>query len=370
MLDTPKAEIFAGLPYSALQHDEILNTLEALLVSMQHDLQIQLQEQQRDFEARMESLIMEKENVGQRAEPPEPDAKEASAVEPPDSAKRQQPSLTTHIGKTGNDTLKASSTGSHLPDPQQSQNREHPPYVHSYSKPFITRDHSLLGPTSKIKASDLPKFSGGKDEDVETWIEQISAIFDVNRSSTSEIVAFLSVILKDTALRWFTRLGSKGRTRLSTWTLWKEALRQRFLKANYLTEKKRLWKQRDLSPDEDMVDYFDAKVDLQAFVFEEYTPESELILDVLDGLPDHMLPTLKASISPDTTLLEFRRTLLDYEKGLRWDGVNEWGDGASNDNDSFQSEDEGHQSLQRNHDSANEDKENDTDADTDSDSDN
>jgi hypothetical protein len=67
--------------------------------------------------------------------------------------------------------------------------------------------------SSKIKASDLPRFSGGKEEDAEVWIEQSSAIFDVNRSSISEIVAFLPVILKDNALQWFTRLGTKGRAR-------------------------------------------------------------------------------------------------------------------------------------------------------------
>jgi hypothetical protein len=69
-----------------------------------------------------------------------------------------------------------------------------------------------------------------------------------------------------------------------------------------------------------MADYFDAKVDLQAYVFDGHTPESELILDILDGLPDYMLPTLKSSITPDMDLLDFRRILLDYEKGLRWNG--------------------------------------------------
>ncbi|KAJ9114961.1 hypothetical protein QFC20_001336 [Naganishia adeliensis] len=53
---------------------------------------------------------------------------------------------------------------------------------------------------------------------------------------------------------------------------------------------------------EDMADYFDAKVDLQAYVFDSDTPESELILDVLEGLPDYMLPTLKSSITPDMDL--------------------------------------------------------------------
>jgi hypothetical protein len=40
------------------------------------------------------------------------------------------------------------------------------------------------------------------------------------------------------------------------------------LKANYLAEKKRLWKKTNLRPNEDMADYFDAKVDLQAYVFD------------------------------------------------------------------------------------------------------
>ncbi|KAJ9110433.1 hypothetical protein QFC19_001559 [Naganishia cerealis] len=126
------------------------------------------------------------------------------------------------------------------------------------------------------------------------------------------------MVLKDTALKWFTRLGPKGRSQLHTWTHWQDALRQRFLKANYLAEKKRLWKKRELRADEEMADYFDAKVDLQSYVFNEETPDSELILDILDGLPEHMLPSLKTAITPEMDLLKFRRILLDYEKGLRW----------------------------------------------------
>lgn len=87
-------------------------------------------------------------------------------------------------------------------------------------------------------------------------------------------------------------------------------------KANFLAEKKRLWKKRDLCPNEDMADYFDAKVDLQADAFDEDTPESELILDILDGPPKYMLPIFKSSITPDMDLLDSRRILLDYEKGL------------------------------------------------------
>jgi hypothetical protein len=116
-----------------------------------------------------------------------------------------------------------------------------------------------------------------------------------------------------------------------------------------------------------MVDYFDAKVDLQAFVFEEHTPDSELILDLLDGLPSYMLPTLKASISPHTTLLEFRRTLLDYEKGLRWDGSNELNDNPYDPKDGNDAEnDENQGNHQIYDDDVNEDNSNDTDSDNDS----
>lgn len=43
-----------------------------------------------------------------------------------------------------------------------------------------------------------------------------------------------------------------------------------------------------------------------------------MILDILDGLPDYMLPTLKSSITPGMHRLDFRRILLDYEKASRW----------------------------------------------------
>jgi hypothetical protein len=111
-------------------------------------------------------------------------------------------------------------------------------------------------------------------------------------------------------------------------------LRQRFLKATYLAEKKRLWQKRDLRWNEDMANHFDAKVDLRAFVFEEDPPDSQLILDLLDGLPAHMPPTLKASIRPFTTLLDLRRILLNCEKGLRWDVDDERSDDGSNDSES------------------------------------
>jgi hypothetical protein len=295
--------------------------LQAMIAAMQSNLQQQLQKQQQDFESRIETLMIGK---GKNPEAINSSVDKASASTTLNLNNELQDSYIepindADIGIASNDPIEPQPKGSRFPSTHHSQ------YVREPSYPFHThRNANPPAPAhishSRVKASDLPKFKGDKGEDVEVWIEQVSAIFGANRCSDEEIVAFLSVILKDTALKWFTRLGLKGRSPFPTWSDWQDALRQRFLKANYLAEKKRLWKKRDLRSNEDMVDYFDAKVDLQAYVFDETTPESELILDILDGLPEHMLPTLKSSISADTDLLEFRRILLDYEKGLRWNG--------------------------------------------------
>jgi hypothetical protein len=187
-------------------------------------------------------------------------------------------------------------------DPHHSPYLREPSYTHSYSHNQAQPESSRCL-SARIKASVLPKFRGDKEEDVEAWIEQVSAIFGAHGCTESATVAILSVILKHNALEWFTRLGCKGRSRLPTWIHWQEALRQLLLKANYLAEKKMLLKKRDLRTDEDLAEYFDAKVNLQAYVFDDSTPESELILDILNGLPDYMLPTLKSSITSHAGLL-------------------------------------------------------------------
>ncbi|KAJ9096137.1 hypothetical protein QFC20_006513 [Naganishia adeliensis] len=295
-----------------------LESMQALMVQMQKSLQHQVQQQQQqhqqllqqqqlDFQVRMEQLLVGK---GKGVEFPSasvtngPLASLAQAVKTPlasHSSLNQAPEIDENlIGIASNEPLQNS------PELGRPTSR--------------TRHSQYTTSHTKIKASDLPKFGGDKGEDVGVWIGQLSAIFDANNCTNSEIVAFLSVILKDTALKWFTRLGPKGRSQFLTWIHWQEAIRQRFLNANYLAEKKRLWKKRDLRDNVDMANYFYAKVDLQAFVFEEDTPGSKLIFDILDGLPDYMLPTLKSSISPDMDLLDFKRILLEYEKGLRWKG--------------------------------------------------
>lgn len=331
VLDAPNPERMVRLPNSSLRSDNNLDTLQALIVSMQADLQVQRQ-QQRDFKARMESLLIGK---GKAAQPAVADTLDG---EPSTS----QPSAITKESDTPSDAdigiakpLEPPASEHRFPNPHHSQYVREPSYPHSYSHNLAYPRSSPQESHTKIKASDLPKFRGDKGEDVEVWIEQVSAIFEAIRCTKSEIVALLSVILKDNALKWFTRLGVKGRSQLPTWMHWQDALRQRFLKANYFAEKKRLWKKRDLRSNKDLAVYFDAKVDLQAYVFDESTPESELILDILDGLPDHTLPTLKSFITPDMDLLDFRRILLDYEKGLRWNGT--WNSKRGDNNSGFHS---------------------------------
>jgi hypothetical protein len=231
VLATANSEI-GRLSDLSINSDTTFNSLQALIASMQQDLQAQLQKQYRDFEVRIKSLLVGQGKANQSTASDTYEI-ESSTFDPSSTPKGQELAFNANTGKTDDESPEQSLEKQCLSDPHRSPHQEDSPYFQSYSKPFHLQDHSLPRSASKIKASDLPKFSGGKEEDVEIWIEQISAIFDVNRSSTSEIVAFLSVILKDHALRWFTRLGSKGRARLSTWTLWKHTLRQRFLKANY-----------------------------------------------------------------------------------------------------------------------------------------
>jgi hypothetical protein len=258
---------------------------------MHAEFQQQLQAQQRDFEVRIRQLSTKLKRDRDLASPSTPIYASSSHLSGPkktlhtdeEGASQSQPHVDIHHVK------KLASNKSYPGQPSLSPNYAHKDPCHL----------SATVPPARIKASDLPKFNGSKDEDVEIWLAQVSVIFDANKCADTEIVAYLSVTLKDTALKWFTRLGKKGRSRFITWIDWQDGLRQRFLKPNYLADKKRQWKQRELRIDEDISDYFDDKVDLQAFVFDQGTPDSELILDIIDGLPEHMLPTLRVPSNPE-----------------------------------------------------------------------
>lgn len=192
----PRAERTTHLPVmpslTGTNNSSQLDAIQAMMEQMQERLQLQLTQQQQDFQVRMENLFISK---GKGADPLPISSDKASAASPPiDKAITEEKAIEPNFARV-----------------HQSPYVRQPSYPHSYEQnhadPVPT---SHRASTTKIKASDLPKFRGEKGEDVEVWIEQVSAIFEANSCSNAEIVAFLSVILKATALQWFTRLGPKS----------------------------------------------------------------------------------------------------------------------------------------------------------------
>jgi hypothetical protein len=294
-----------------------------LQAQMQSEMQARLQEQQRISQARIISLL------GSQSRSPI-----ASTTAPP--MQRPSPHLMEPIRNVSSpaqllpENARLSST---LRVPELPFNS--PPHSQPPVEPPVQQTHQIITHAAKVKASDLPKYGGLDTEDIEVWIERLSAIFEANRVTDTEIIGHISVTLKDNASLWYTKLGSDVRSSLSTWADWKRVLRQRFQKANYATDKKREWKKRELKSDEKMSAYFDDKVYLQTFVFDSATSDRERIGDLMDGLPKYMVPVLKGSLLPGTDLLEFRRILLDYEDGLRPYGA--WNHKASEENEPVRS---------------------------------
>ncbi|KAJ9110851.1 hypothetical protein QFC19_001360 [Naganishia cerealis] len=258
-----------------ISHSPVAETAIEQLQAFMRQMEIRFAQQQRDTESRIEALLAARSYDAAISQPtlaeqptahPVHRVPAGSPVNPfidipkPEAKNSVAPSELPIAPPPGFESVSPVVQASSL---LQQQIAPHPSSFEKYSAPAAFKSHT------KIKASDLPKFYGNKSADVEVWIEQLSAIFSSNGCTDSEIVALLSMVLKNTALKWFTRLGPKGRSQLHTWTHWQDALRQRFLKANYLAEKKRLWKKRELRADEEMADYFDAKVDLQSYVFNE-----------------------------------------------------------------------------------------------------
>jgi hypothetical protein len=271
-----------------------LDSMHTWMEQMHANFQQQLQAQQSDFEVQIRQLSTnlesDRELLSRLASPSTPVFASSSHLSGPKN--------TMHTDDEGASQSQSHLDIHHLKKPASNKSYPGQPSPSPKYAPRNPYHSSATVPPVRIKASELPKFNGSRDEDVQIWLRQVSAIFDANKCADTEIVAYLSVTLKETALQWFTRLGRKGRSKFINWIDWQDGLRQRFLKPNYLADKERQWKQRELRIDEDISDYFDEKVDLQAFIFDQGTPDSELILDIIDGLPEYMLPTLKRSIKP------------------------------------------------------------------------
>ncbi|CAF1589785.1 unnamed protein product [Didymodactylos carnosus] len=90
--------------------------------------------------------------------------------------------------------------------------------VDSPLPPLISSDLNVTTITSPIieagsriarylKPADFPTFTGKESEDIDEWIAQVSVIKEYSVTNDSEILTVLPLVLRDTALRWFTNLG-------------------------------------------------------------------------------------------------------------------------------------------------------------------
>lgn len=158
-----------------------------MMVQMQNALQQQFPCQQNEFEVRMEALLIGKGKAAEvsLASSSSTSGPSVTSQPPPNLAEETDES---QIGIVTNDPL-----ASHGIDESLRRSRQSP-YVRKPSFPFTyTRNYAYHIPSSsknsstKIEASDLPKFNGEKWHDVEVWIEQVSAIFEANRRTNSKI---------------------------------------------------------------------------------------------------------------------------------------------------------------------------------------
>jgi transposase InsO family protein len=170
---------------------------------------------------------------------------------------------------------------------------------------------------SKLKASDLPKFYGKDTEDVDDWIEKVSAITTYSGARDSELLKLLPLLLSGNASEWFTTLGETARAQLNTWELWKAALRNAFYLPDHEMRKRMMCRNRMLKKTETFGDYFQARRALQRYVYPEGTPDKILIQDIMEGIPVHLHPIIRANSIEVRTIDEFRRVLIDLEPGIR-----------------------------------------------------
>ncbi|KAI5454141.1 hypothetical protein NCC49_005131 [Naganishia albida] len=181
------------------------------------------------------------------------------------------------------------------------------------SNSTYTNEH----PRNKIKLSDLPKFYGKDNEDIDEWIEKVSAIFTYSGARDTELLRILPLLLQGNASEWFTTLGDEGRAGLQTWSAWKAALRNGFYLPDHEMTKRMLCRNRILKRTESFGDYFQARRALQRYVYPYGTSHKVLIKDIMEGIPAHLHPIIRANSTEVRNIEDFRRVLIDLEPGIR-----------------------------------------------------
>jgi hypothetical protein len=136
--------------------------------------------------------------------------------------------------------------------------------------------HGTHAQGTRLKASDLPKFNGRDNEDVDQWIEKVTAIFDFSGASNAALLQQLPLILQGNALTWFTQLGREKRSTFLTWDHWQTAIRNAFYMPNHRANLRRQCLYRTLRRNESFADYFQDKQKLQHYVYPAGTLEAGL----------------------------------------------------------------------------------------------
>ncbi|KAJ9097567.1 hypothetical protein QFC20_006142 [Naganishia adeliensis] len=172
-------------------------------------------------------------------------------------------------------------------------------------------------PRSKLKTTDLPKFYGKNTEDVDDWIEKVSAVTTHSGARDSELLRLIPLFLNGNASEWFTTLGEEGGARLNTWTGWKATLRHAFYLPDHEVWKRMICRNNILRGTESFGDYFQARRALQRYLYPEGTPDKILIQDIMAGILIHLHPIIRANSVEVQAIDQFRRVLNDLGPGIR-----------------------------------------------------
>jgi hypothetical protein len=81
--------------------------------------------------------------------------------------------------------------------------------------------------------------------------------------------------------------------------------------------KRMLCRNRMLKRNESFGDYFQARRALQRYVYPYGTSHKVLIKDIMEGIPAHLHPIIRANSIEVRNIEDFRRVLIDLEPGIR-----------------------------------------------------
>ncbi|KIR25959.1 hypothetical protein I309_05173 [Cryptococcus deuterogattii LA55] len=136
-------------------------------------------------------------------------------------------------------------------------------------------------------------------------------------ATNSDILRLLPSVLRGNAFNYYSRLSEQELATLNTWASWAKELQDRFLPPNRLDDLKVKCIHRFLGHNEKFSNYFEDKIYLQQFLFPANTEDSLLIRDILHGTSATLRAQLQTGVTPNMTLRDFCRHVLQIEPGFR-----------------------------------------------------